>query len=88
MVLSSESSTEAAQSILTRFCLEYPRLKAASKVLPDLIRLYLWLHNELKCLVDKEYACQNGLEDIITKGKRKFPEHHLDELYERVKGNF
>ena len=67
--------------------MEYQRLKAGAKLLPNLIKLYNWIHKELKCLVEKDYACDNGLEDIITKGDKMFPNLGLCSLYESITGN-
>ena len=83
------SVSEGAQKrlhILAKFTMEYPRLKVGAKLLPDLIKLYNWLHHDLKCVVEEEFAINNGLEQIITKGEKKFPHLDLCNLYSRVTG--
>ena len=75
------------RQILYKFIMEYTRLKVGAKLLPDLIKLYNWIHRELKCLVDEKYAQDNGLEEIITKGDKLFPKLGLCGLYEKVTGN-
>ena len=83
-----EHSTHSRLQILSKFTMEYPRLKAGAKLLPELIKLYNWIHRELKCLVDEGYAQDNGLEEIITKGNKMYPKHDLCGLYKRVTGKY
>lgn len=78
-------SRQSSLYILYIFTVAYPQLRAGGKVLTDLITLYCWIHKELKCLVDKSYAKSNGLEEIITRGHKKFPALDLPNVYERVK---
>ena len=73
--------------ILNKFVMEYTRLRMGAKLLPDLIKLYNWIHRDLKCLVDEKYAQDNGLEEIITKGDKLYPKLGLCELYAKVTGN-
>ena len=72
--------------ILAKFAMEYPRLKLGAKLLPDLIKFYNWLHKDLKCVVEKKYAIENGLEEIITKGEKMFQDMDLCNLYARLTG--
>ena len=51
--------------VLSQFVLEYPRLCVGSLLLPDLIRLYQWLHRELSHSVTKETASKLTLAMII-----------------------
>ena len=85
-VQSAFDGTEDIQ-ILHKFTLEYTRLKVGAKLLPDLLKLYNWIHRELKCLVDEKYALENGLEEIITKGEKLYPKDGLCTLYDNVTGN-
>ena len=80
--------SECKQKILYKFSIEHPRLKIGAKLLPDLIKLYNWIHRELKCLVEEKYAQDNGLEEIITKGDKLFPNLGLCSLYEKVTGKY
>lgn len=80
-------NTKEKFSVLTKFAMEYPRLKLGARLLPDLVKLYNWIHRELKCLVEESYAENNGLEEIITKGDKLFPDIDLCKLHQRVTGN-
>ena len=84
LLISVSEDEQKRLHILAKFTMEYPRLKIGAKLLPDLIKLYNWLHRDLKCVVDEEYAMNNGLEEIITKGDKKFPYLDLCNLYARV----
>lgn len=89
VLLSSEGIHDAEQNefhILSKFTVAYPQLKVGGEILPDLIEFYNWIHRELKFLVEETYALKNGMEEIITKGDKKFTDLGLHNLYERVKG--
>ena len=85
--LQQSSDNIESRQILCKFIIEYTRLKVGAKLLPNLIKLYNWIHRELKCLVDEKYAQDNGLEEIITKGDKLFPKLDLCGLYKKVTGN-
>ena len=87
LLISVSEDAQKRLHILAKFTMEYPRLKVGAKLLPDLIKLYNWLHCDLKYVVEEEYAMNNGLEEIITKGGKKFPHLDLCNLYSRVTGN-
>ena len=74
--------------ILSKFALAYPRLKAGGAVLPDLIEFYTWIHEELAYRVDKTYASNNSLEEILTKACKRYGTEDLFTLFNRVKGVF
>lgn len=88
-LLSLKHISDASQNqlyILSQFALEYPRLKAAGALLPDLVEFYRWLHNELAYLVTQEYAEKHSIGEVITKANKKYAGLNLEKLYERVKG--
>ena len=65
--------------VLSIFALEHRRLQAAGSLLPDLLELYHWIHNELAYLVTCDEARSLTIEDVIEK-------HELVQLYVRVTG--
>ena len=72
--------------ILSQLALQLPRLETAGALLPDLIKFYYWLHTEGAYIVEREYAHNNGLQDIITKGHKKYPEMELNSMFENMRG--
>ena len=53
--------------VLSIFALEHHRLQAAGSLLPDLLELYHWIHNELAYVVTYEDARSDTIEDVIEK---------------------
>ena len=67
--------------VLSQFVLEFPRLCVGSSLLPDLIRLYQWLHRELSHSVTKQAASKLTLAMII----KQLTEKKSDELIALLK---
>ena len=86
MSLKSIGNIENPCYIISQFTLEYPRLKAGGALLPDLIKLYWWIHTELAYRVTREYAEKHSIEEILTRLDKKYPDVEVFKLYERVRG--
>ena len=67
--------------VLSQFIVEYPRLCVGSSLLPDLIRLYQWLHRELSHSVTKQTASKLTLTMI----RKQLTEKKSVELIELLK---
>ena len=70
---------------LSRFVLEYPRLKIAGDLLPSIVELYQWLHSELSYAVtydDAKTITLNRLAKVIAKRRQG----ETKAQYERLKG--
>ncbi len=88
-MLSSVDIGDASKNefyVLSKFVLEYPRLKAAGALLPDLLEFYQWIHSELAYLVTRKYAEKESIGTVITKAEEKYAGIDLNKLYEKVKG--
>ena len=85
-VLSSDSvsinPTQNKLYVLSIFALEHHRLQAAGSLLPDILELYHWIHNELAYLVTYEDAQSDTIEDVIE----KYGGLEIVQLYARVRG--
>lgn len=74
--------------MLAQFVVEYPRLHVGSCLLPNLIRLYQWLHQEMAHSVTKETATKITLANIKKQLAEKAPEMSKEfiELHDSVIG--
>lgn len=86
-VLSSADLTDPGQELysLSRFVLEYPRLRIGFDLLAGVVELYQWLHNELAYVVSYDDAT------TITLGRlaKVVSKHSLSNKmahYEKLKG--
>lgn len=59
--------------ILTHFMKNRERLAVGSALLPDLVRMYLWLDMHLAHLLSYDDALKLTLEDVITKACKRYP---------------
>ena len=82
MLSSDVNSAQNELYVLSIFALEHHRLQAAGSLLPDLLELYHWIHNEWAYLVTYEDARSQTIEDVID----KYGGLELTELYARVRG--
>ena len=72
--------------VLSIFALEHHRLQAAGSLLPDLLELYHWIHNELAYLITYEDARSHTIKEVIERENEKYGGLELIQLYERVRG--
>ena len=80
------SSIQNELYVLSIFALEHHRLQAAGALLPDLLELYHWIHNELAYLVSFEDAKSDTIQTVIERGDENYAGLELIQLYERVRG--
>ena len=81
------NSAQHKLHVLCIFALEHRRLQAAGSLLPDLLELYHWIHNELAYLVTYEDARRLTIQEVIERENEKYGGCELIQLYERVRGN-
>ena len=70
--------------LLSVFALEHHRLQAAGALLPDLLELYHWIHNELAYLVTHENAKNCTIQEMIEKGNEKYAGLDIDDAIQKV----
>ena len=90
-ILSSSDTTHNDIVLLSHFSLQWQRLQAGGKLLPDLIEFYQWLHANLAHVVSYEMACKVKIKNIIDRAVRKYSTdmgEHLHQLFTRVKGEW
>ena len=63
-------------------------MQAAGALLPDLLQLYHWIHNELAYLVTYDDAQTCTIQEVIERESEKCEGPDLIHLYERVKGTY
>ena len=80
------SSIQNKVYVLSIFALEHRRLQAAGALLPDLLELYHWIHNELAYLVTHEDARSDTIQTVIEREDEKYAGLERFQLYERVRG--
>ena len=77
--------------LLSQFALEYPRLELARSLLPQLVKLYWWLHTNLAHMISSDTAQKTTVKQLMThleKYYRNDPDkmRGLKELFHSVKG--
>ena len=75
--------------LLIRFAMEWQLLKVGGDLLPDLVKLYRWLHMNIAHLITYDHASSLSIGEVIKRVKKnKEMGEHLQRLYEQVKLNF
>ena len=87
-MLQAMPNPQAEYKLLSKFIVEYPRFHVGSSLLPDLIRLYQWLHREMAHCVTKKTASRLTLAKIKKQLAEKTPEKSKEffALHESVLG--
>ena len=79
------------RSLLSKFAMDWERLRVGGELLPDLVELYTWLHKNLAYILTSERASTISIGRVISlieeKKGREFGKH-MRSLYERVKDRF
>lgn len=77
--------------LLPEFAMKYKCLQLGTKLLPDLVEFYTWIHTNLSHLLTAEQASNNPISRIVNlaeKNMNKRSARHIRDLYERVKNQY
>lgn len=77
---------EGKLRFLSHFVMEWPCLQVAGALLPDLVKLYQWLHTDIAVLLTQDKASTTTIGEIIKCVEEK--KSGIRELYENVKKNY
>ena len=69
--------------MVSLFTFHYRRLKAAGKLLPNLIKFYKWLHSDLAYRITKREAQGISLSDAVLTAAKRYP-RDIDEKYQKL----
>lgn len=87
--LNASEERQRQLGFLYKFVKEKELLFLCSRLLPDLVKFYHWLHQKLTHLLTRNQACRLTIGIVIENVPFRYSQHHADEiraLFRRVRG--